>query len=142
MEWLTRNIDLAMPFPALCFLGNLKLLAREKPLDPEDMEEALHTFLKETNAFDMAMERLDDLAQKNEHEADAVEEVLDGLAAKEEGLAISEIKARLSIPPLPPAERLYTQLVDGFPLRIERERVRLASRLFRRFWLFRKELAS
>jgi hypothetical protein len=58
MEWLAENVDLAMPYPALRFLGHLASVAHARPLSPADLEQELVDDLASTTAFAELEEQL------------------------------------------------------------------------------------
>jgi len=72
----------------------------------------------------------------------ALEEALDRLAAapEEVGLPADGFREPLSRSRPAEADRLFTWLVENFPIRREGDQVVFASRLFRRWW--RRQLAD
>ena len=133
-EWLRENVDLAMPYPALRFLSGLASAARERSLGTDELERELSAFLG-SSAFAETESHLNRLAEEDAVQAERVERVLDLLAAHQV-LPVSEAKAALAPRPEAQAKRLGW-MAEHFPLKVKEERVELASRLFRRFWITR-----
>lgn len=141
LQWLAENVDLAMPYPALCLLEEVASKASVGHLGREDLDRALQEFLEDTDAFDAVMEPLDKKAQKDSRVAEAWEQALERLALEPQGLPVEDVRELLGRAQPGKAGELFGQLLDGFPLRHEGERVRMASRLFRQFWRTRQERA-
>ncbi|MFY0527096.1 hypothetical protein ACN28I_29460 [Archangium gephyra] len=133
LTWLVESVDLAMPYPAMRFLGQLTSVAHDRPLSPERLEQELVDDLASTDAFAELEEQLKQLAQQEPRSAEAVEEALDRLARASGPLDVSDVKAVLGREPAEQAAN-FSWLVEHFPLNVEGERVELASRLFRRYW--------
>lgn len=133
MAWLAESVDLAMPYPALRFLGHLASVAHARPLSPQELERELEDDLASTDAFAELEEQLKNLAQQDSRTADGIEEALDRLARTDRPLEVSDVKALLGREPAEQATN-FSWLVEHFPLNVEGESVELASRLFRRYW--------
>ncbi|MGZ3460914.1 MAG: ATP-binding protein, partial [Archangium sp.] len=133
MAWLSESVDLAMPYPALRFLGHLASVAHARPLAPEALERELVDDLASTDAFAELEEQLKQLAQRKPRLAEGIEEALDRLARADRPLDVSDVKALLGAEPAEQSSS-FSWLVEHFPLNVEGERVELASRLFRRYW--------
>jgi hypothetical protein len=133
LRWLTENVDLAMPYPALRFLGHLASVAHERSLNIETLEEELDGFLATTGAFADLLNQLEQLAQEDLRVAETLEEALDRLSQAGRGLHVADVKARFEGTD-DEQTRWFAWLVEHFPVTLEGEQVRLASRLFRRFW--------
>jgi energy-coupling factor transporter ATP-binding protein EcfA2 len=133
LEWLAENVDLAMPYPALRFLGHLVSVAHARPLSPEDLERELMDHLARTDSFAELEEQLQELAERESPMADGIKDALDRLALAGRPLDIGDVKALLG---LEPEEQMshFNWLVEHFPVSVEGGRVELASRLFRRYW--------
>jgi energy-coupling factor transporter ATP-binding protein EcfA2 len=131
MAWLSESVDLAMPYPALRFLGHLTSVAHARPLSPEELERELVDDLASTDAFAELEEQLKGLAQQVPRTAEGIEKALDTLADRPR--EVSDVKALLGHEPAEQAAN-FSWLVEHFPLNVEGERVELASRLFRRYW--------
>jgi hypothetical protein len=133
LKWLAENVDLAMPYPALRFLGHLASVAHERVLRPEELEEELDTFLETTDAFADLLEHLRELAQEDLRTAEAIEDALDRLSLSGRSLELADVKARFDGTDEQQRQR-FAWLMEHFPVSLEGEQVRLASHLFQRFW--------
>jgi hypothetical protein len=130
MEWLHENLDLAMPYPALRFLSHLASVLREKPLKPADLEAELVSYVRTSSAFAEVESHLNRLAEDKPEQAERVERVLDRLA-RAGTLRMDDVKATLGGTR---AADTFEWLMTHFPLELEGTELKLASRLFRRYW--------
>jgi hypothetical protein len=137
-DWLVENADLASPFAALRFLDQLAAKTRADGLSGATALEAeLDNFLRSTEAFKDFVHRLERKSRALPGAQAGLEEALDRLAQapEEEGLPMEIFRAALSGVRPGEADRLVDWLVETFPIRRQGDRVLLASRLFRRWWL-------
>jgi energy-coupling factor transporter ATP-binding protein EcfA2 len=141
MAWLAENVDLAMPYPALRFLGHLTSVAHARPLSSEELERELTDHLASTDAFAELEKQLEELAQRESQVAEGIEEVLGRLCRPGRELDVADVKALLGETAAKQASN-FLWLVEHFPLSVEGERVELASRLFRRYWQARGGMDS
>jgi len=133
LRWLTENVDLAMPHPALRFLGHLASVAHEGLLSVTALEEELDGFLETTDAFADLLNHLEQLAQEDLRAAETSQDALDRLAQSSRPLDVADVKARFEGTDEEQTRR-FAWLMEHFPVTLEGGQVRLASRLFRRFW--------
>lgn len=138
MKWLRDNVDLAMPYPALQFLSHLASVARERALDAAALERELQGFLQTTHAFRETESHLDKLAEEDSDQFERTERLVNRLAQDSAGLAAADARALLSSEQ-EEQDRRMQWLVEHLPMRTTDEQVRLASRLFRRYWQARLE---
>jgi hypothetical protein len=141
LPWLEANVDLAMPYPALQFLSHLASVARERALTTHQLEEELQGFLQTTSAFRETEAKLSELAQDNAEQAERVEQVLSLLADRDAGMPTLDVKARLAAAAEEQAGQL-AWLLEHLPLRVAGGQMRIASRLFRRYWQQRMQRAE
>ncbi len=136
-DWLVKNADLASPYPALRFLDQLASRARSSVVTgSRALESELDSFLATTEAFADFVHRLQLKSRELPGAKAALEEALDRLAEtpEEVGLALDTFREPLSRARPSEADTLVGWLIENFPIRHEGDRVRFASRLFRRWW--------
>jgi hypothetical protein len=138
LDWMARNVDLGMPYPALQFLSHLASAAREQSLDAEVLESELRAYLQTTQAFRETESHLNRLAEEAPERAERVERVLERLTHREGPMPVADVKALLATD-AEAQDGDFAWLVEHLPLRVNGDQVKLASRLFRRYWLARME---
>jgi hypothetical protein len=135
LRWLTENVDLGAPYPALLFLDQLATKTRAHGhLSVPELETELARFLDSTPAFDDIALRL---SKKLTHWPRA-EEAVSAIAQAQTGFDERELLAVAS--PVDQAQARIRWLIDTFPFTVEHGRVCCASRLFARWWLRRQGL--
>ncbi|WP_342376844.1 ATP-binding protein [Myxococcus stipitatus] len=133
MDWLLRNVDFSMPYPALRFIAHLASSAYERALSAATLDEELENFLSRTTAFAELLGQIRLEAQTHLSIAQGVEKVLDRLSRADASMDAQDVRAMLGDTEKSQEQR-FAWLVEYFPLTLEQGRVRIASRLFQRFW--------
>jgi hypothetical protein len=132
IAWLTENVDLAIPFPALRFLDELASAVRGAgSLGEQALPNLLWEFLDRTDSFSDFERHL----QLREEQAPAVERALD-LIARSERLSVEEEAARSAIEQAAPGKgaELLAWMVETLPLRRGDGQITLESKLFGAWW--------
>jgi hypothetical protein len=135
--WLTENVDLALPYPALRFLDELSARLRaEGDFDREHLEKELDAFLGKTEVFRDFEERLRRKGVEMPGATRAICNILDLLAEAPVDLGVVEERVREQLEREVPgkAERLFAWFLETFPIYRTGERLVFASRLFRKWW--------
>ncbi|WP_163994492.1 AAA family ATPase [Pyxidicoccus caerfyrddinensis] len=140
LDWLMANVDLGMPYPALRFLAHLASSAYEGPLSTAALEQELADYLSRTEVFADLFNQLRWMAQKELAAAQAVEGVLDRLSQSPRPLHVMDVRAWLGDTETEQVRR-FTWLMENFPVTLDGEQVRMASRLFQRFWRMQQEVS-
>lgn len=137
LAWMAQNLDLAMPYPALQFLSRLASVARERALDAGSLETELQAYLQTTDAFRETESHLNRLAEDEPERSERVETVLDRISSHAP-MPVADVKALLASETEVQAGS-FSWLLEHLPLRVHDNHVKLASRLFRRYWLAQME---
>ena len=139
-DWLTENVDLSVPYPALNFLDRLAstLRARGKGLRGNELSHELDRFVANTDAFREFDSHIQGIQRKISNATRAVGDALTLLAdvPLDKGVPIADVKQRLRdhLAQSEEVDMVFTWLCYIFPVRKEQDRLTLVSRLFRRWW--------
>ena len=138
--WLKKNIDLAVPYPALNFLDRLGSTLRNKRdgLSEKELDQELNRFLAFTDSFKEFDSHLQGIQRKISQGTQAATEALSILAEApfDQGISIEKVKQCLRniLPEAKNVETLLSWLRSTFPIEQKKEQLTFGSRLFYRWW--------
>jgi hypothetical protein len=140
LDWLTSNVDLAMPHPAMRFLSQLASHLRAKsPLDVGGLAVELTNFLRTTDVFNEIQSHIQDKQRRERGVGERVTKALCTIVlAPSPGAPEADVIAELGGADEEKGKALLAWLLDTLPVRHEGDRVAPASRLFRRWWMERE----
>jgi hypothetical protein len=139
-NWIKKNLDLAIPYPALNFLDRLSASLRHKKdgLKEKDLERELSRFVANTDAFKEFDSHLQGLQKKIPKGTLAATEALSVLTevSFDQGVPTEKIKQSLqkTLPKAKDAEIIFAWLCNTFPIEQRKDHLIFVSRLFYRWW--------
>lgn len=137
IAWLCEHVDLTVPFPAVKFLDQVAGETKASGnVDVAELKLLLEEFLRTTDAFADFDEHLNKKSPSREA-TDAIGEALTAIAREpfEVGVSRERVNTALLHAGGKSAKKLDTWLRETFPVIIENNKARFASRLFRLWWL-------
>jgi hypothetical protein len=142
LDWLARNVDLAMPYPAMRFLSELaSRLRTDGPIDAGGLDQHLDQFLDATDAFREIESRIREVRRQERGGRDRIATALARVVRGHESGAApvaADIISDLGGDDAKKGEKLLAWMLDTLPVRSEAGRILCASCLFRRWWMKRE----